>query len=234
MDEDNMDADEIRENEQTEDYDAEAEGELAVAHSDRLISDLMAKNNPWGYGKKGIEAKRAAMTMLSTKTGMYAKVPLVCKADACPYAETCKLLQYDLAPEGEYCPVETSQIEMRLVNYASDIDIDNASFTDRVLLNEIIDCDIMLERCKALMSKEGTPVLDMAIGVDQDGNAITQPAVSKSWEAYERISKKRNDAFQLLMLTRKDHKNDAEAQTKSLSEILAEADDIIDDDGLKK
>ena len=35
------------------------------------------------------------MTMLSTKTGMYARIPLVCKANSCPYAEKCQLLNYN-------------------------------------------------------------------------------------------------------------------------------------------
>lgn len=41
-------------------------------------------------------SKKATMTMLSTKTGMYAKILIICKADCCQYAETCPLLAYDL------------------------------------------------------------------------------------------------------------------------------------------
>ena len=199
------------------------EDDDAEARRKDLERTIMLQNNIWGYGQKGLEAKKAAMTMLSTKTGMYARIPLICKADNCPYADTCQLLPYDLAPEGEYCPRETAQIEMSSCGSATDVSIDNASYTDRVLLNEIIGYDIMLERCRALMAKEGTPVVDVVVGVTDNGDEIRQPAVSKALEAYERISKKRNEAYQLMMMTRKDNKDKQNSGEKSISENLATA-----------
>lgn len=173
-----------------------------------LNNAIKKMDNPWGLSPRAIDAKVAAMRMMSTKNGMYAKVPLICKAESCPYAESCMLLAYDMAPEGEYCATEIAQIEMRATGYSQDVDYDSASFTDKNLMSELVTLDIMLERCKALMSKEGTPVIDVAIGVDGDGNEVRQPTVSKSWEAYEKISKKRDNVYQLLMLTRKDKKKD--------------------------
>ena len=194
---------------------------------------LMTKNdNPWGLSPKAMESKKAAMTMLSTKNGMFAKVPLICKGKVCPYSQTCELLKYDMAPVGEYCPTELAQIDIRAMGYSSDIDINTASFTDKNLLSELITLDIMLERCKALLAKEGTPVLDMAIGADREGNEIVQPTVSKAWDAYERMSKKRDSVYQLLMMTRKDKvKNKEEEQTVSLADMMK---DIINMEDIKE
>ena len=86
------------------------------------------------------------MTMLSTKTGMYARIPLVCKANSCPYAEKCQLLNYNLAPLGELCPKETAEIELRYYEYSKEFDLDSASFTDKNLVSELINYDIMLDR----------------------------------------------------------------------------------------
>lgn len=189
----------------------------------KIFEERMKLENVWGYGLKGIEAKRAAMTMLSTKNGMYAKIPIVCKADSCPYAESCQILPTGLAPEGQYCPMETAEIEIRFAGYCNDFDIEKASFTDKNLISEIISCDIMLERCKALIAKEGVPVVDIVAGISERGEEYTQPEVSKYWEAYERISKKRNTDLQLMMATRRDKKdNDPGAKAKNISDILAE------------
>lgn len=192
-----------------------------VKKREKFEALILKNENPWGLSPKAMESKKAAMTMLSTKNGMFAKVPLICKGRACPYESTCELLKYDMAPVGEYCPTELAQIEIRAMGYSKDIDIDTASFTDKNLLSEIITLDIMMERCKSLMAKEGTPVLDMAIGADKEGNEIIQPMVTKSWEAYERMSKKRDSVYQLLMMTRKDKsKNKEETDTVSLADMM--------------
>lgn len=179
----------------------------------------------WGYGVEGVEAKKAAMAMLSTKNGMYARIPIICKADECPYSESCKLLSWNLTPLGEPCPIETSEIEIRFAEYCKDFDYDKTSFTDKNLMSEIISCDLMLERCKSLIAKEQVPVVDVVAGVSERGEEFTQPQVSKYWEAYERISKKRNTDFQLMMATRRDKKDQDNAdKAKNISEILAQVD----------
>lgn len=189
-------------------------------------------SNTWGYSNVGIEAKRAAMSMLATKTGMYARIPLMCKAESCPYADSCSLLPYNLAPIGEPCPVETAQIEIRFAGYEKDFNLDDASFTDKNLVAELINHDIMLERCKALITKEGVLVTDVVAGVSEHGEEFYRPEVSKHWEAYERIQKKRNEIYQLMMATRKDNKDKMDSGEDSITKAMADmfaADFVIEE-----
>lgn len=179
-------------------------------------------SNTWGYSNVGIEAKRAAMSMLATKTGMYARIPLMCKAESCPYSESCSLLPYNLAPIGEPCPIETAQIEIRYAGYEKDFNLDSASFTDKNLVAELINHDIMLERCKALITKEGVLVTDVVAGVSENGEEFYRPEVSKHWEAYERIQKKRNEIYNLMMATRRDNKDKEGSGEDSLTKAMAE------------
>lgn len=186
--------------------------------------------NVWGHSSLGLEAKKAAMTMLSTKHGMYAKIPLVCKAHECPYSDTCLILKYDLAPVGEPCAVETAEIEARYAGYSMDFDIETASFTDRALVSEIINLDIMIERCKALMAKEGVPIVDVVAGVDENGNVLMRPEVSKAVDAYEKFTKKRNEIYQLMVATRKDRKIDT-TEDLGIHTIIAQAIDADENGG---
>lgn len=187
-------------------------------------------SNVWGHSSLGLEAKKAAMTMLSTKHGMYARIPLVCKAEACPYSEQCLILKYDLAPMGEPCPVETAEIEARYSGYSIDFDIEGSSFTDRTIVSEIINLDIMIERCKALMSKEGVPVVDVVAGIDENGNVLMRPEVSKAVDAYEKFTRKRNELYQLMQATRKDKKVDT-TEDLGIQTIIANAIDAEQNGG---
>lgn len=186
-----------------------------------------AVTNMWGYSEKGLQAKQAAMAMLSTKNGMYARIPIVCKADECPYSESCALLPYDLAPQGECCPVEVAQIEQRCIEYYNNYDMDEGTFTDRCLVSEIVNADIMLERVKALMAKETVPVIDVIAGVSEQGDTYTRPEISRYFDIWDRLTRKRSELYSLMNGTRKDKKtgnNNGDENKKDLLTIINEAD----------
>lgn len=186
--------------------------------------ELMERNlsNIWGHSTLGLEAKKAAMSMLSTKNGMYARIPLVCKANSCPYADSCMLLKYDLAPMGEPCPKETAEIELRYGAYDKDFGLDEASFTDKNLVSELINYDIMLDRLRALLVKEEVLVVDQVAGIGENGEEFYQPTVSKTWEAYERVEKKRNNIYDLMLATRKSNKSNKEDDNQSFTQMISQ------------
>ena len=174
----------------------------------QAFNAMLETGNVWGHDKKGVQAIRAAMSMLSTKTGMYSRIPIYCKGESCPYDESCPLRRYGIEPHGQACPIEIAQIQKKYTAYARDFDLEteDASETDRSLVAEIIKMEIYMERCDALMSREQSPVQMTVAGVAEDGTPIQSPDVSKAVQAYERFSKKRNEDYSLLMATRRDKK----------------------------
>ena len=80
----------------TEDIDAvnklidAEEAQLALAEAEELQNKLdlfkESQANPWGYSPKGQVAKSAAMAMLSTKSGLYARIPITFKGHGFPYS----------------------------------------------------------------------------------------------------------------------------------------------------
>ena len=191
----------------------------AIAARERFEANI---GNVWGHSSLGLEAKSAAMSMLSTKTGLYAKVPITCKADTCPYANTCALLPYGLAPFGEKCPWETALIETRYAGYMQDYDLDSASFTDTTLVSELINIDVMLERTKALIAEQQTPITEVVAGMTESGEQYTRPEISKAYEIYERNLNRKEKILESMLGTRKSRKGQQE-QDSSLQEILASA-----------
>ena len=178
--------------------------------------------NIWGHSAVGSQAKQAAMTMLSTKSGLYAKIPITCKTDACPYAQSCALLPYGLAPLGEKCPWETAMIETRYAKYVEDYNLDESSFTDKTLISELVNIDIMLERTKALMSAEQVPITEVVAGMTESGEEYTRPEISKAYELYERNLNRKDKILESMLGTRKSRKGQAE-ETTSFSDLLSDA-----------
>ena len=130
-----------------------------VENRKRLEADLIAADNPWGYSPAGLESKSAAMAMLSTKSVLYSRIPITCKGGCCPYSDSCMLLKYDMAPEGEKCALETALIEKNLEGYKRDFDLDpSSSFVDFTYVKELINTDIMIERAQALLTQEGIAI----------------------------------------------------------------------------
>lgn len=185
----------------------------------------LQSDNPWNRSPLGLEAERASLSMMNTRHGLYARVPIFCKGRKCPYAQSCDLLEANLAPVGERCPVESSRIAQEYYGYADQFDIENATMTDKILMSEIISMDILAGRATALMAKEQTPVQDMIIGLSESGEPIMQPAVSKAFEAYDKISRRRNELLQLMNATRKDQSKIPKEETpvESIQEILVQA-----------
>lgn len=198
-----------------------SDAELVEYEEAKAKRELFERNlsNVWGYDAVGLEAKRAAMSMLSTKTGLYAKVPLTCKADTCPYAETCVLLDAGLATFGQKCPYETAMIETRYVGYEKDFDLDSSSFTDHTIIAELVNLDIQIERCKSLLAAQQIAIEEVVVGVSESGEALTKPEVSKAWELYERASNRRDKILDSMLGTRKSRKGTQE-QSNSIVDIL--------------
>lgn len=208
------------------------DAKLAAAEENyENFQKLLQSKNVWNHDKPGLIAVKASMQMLSLKTGIYARVPIYCKGDKCPYSNNCPIFINGLAPEGEACPVEVAQIERKFAMYAKDFELDgpDASPTDLALVEEVITMEIYMERCKSLMSTEISPIQMVAVGVTEDGAPVEQPQVSKAVEAYNMFSKKRNADFDLLMATRKNKKKDDKDEDRAdLFSIIEKAQQMPD------
>ena len=171
----------------------------------KAFEEMMEQcGNPWGYSEGALESKKAAMTMLSTKTGLYSRIPIICKGCNCPYGQTCGLLEFGLDTVGERCVLETTMIEQKLANYTQEFDLDESSYTDWTMVKELINAEIMIERCLALMSQEGCAITEEFIGTSEaTGTDYFRKEISKTQELYERNLKIKERILDTMMATRK-------------------------------
>ena len=80
----------------------------------------------------------------------------------------------------------------------------------------------MLERTKALLSKEEVPITDVVAGMTESGEMFTRPEISKAFELYERNLNRREKILDSMLGTRKSKKGQDSGE-KSFNDLLSEA-----------
>lgn len=190
------------------------EKDLPVIKSESIQS-LIPKQDAmpaeWKLSNTGMKAVNVAMAMAATKHGLYASIPMLCKADECPYAEVCPLITMDLAPKAERCPLEIARIIQKYEDYTRELHIDTekGNIIDLTLIKDLIDLDIQITRADNKLAIDGDFIQDNVVGISEHtGEAITTPAIHKAVEYKDKLLKKRHDVLQLLHSTRKDKAGD--------------------------
>jgi hypothetical protein len=153
---------------------------------------------------KSKEAMRLAGAMFSTKHGLFAAIPLVCKGEQCPYAKTCIAVYYDTAPTGERCPIEIMDIKNKFMALVQSLQLDENNMANTTLLKELIDSEIMIDRANKIIASTGDLIVDVVAVVSESGEAYTRPEIHKAVEIKDKYVKRKNEILQLLNSTPKD------------------------------
>jgi hypothetical protein len=161
----------------------------------------------WTQNPAAVQAIEVAKRLRNTKHGLYASVPIICKSHACPYRESCPLIPMDMAPHGEKCPIEIAAIEDLFERYCIDLKIDKddpRNTVDLLMVKELVDIDVALLRCDNKMAIDADFIIQNAVGMTEDGEAITKQELHPVVEYKEKLRASKNKTLQLLNSTRRD------------------------------
>lgn len=162
----------------------------------------------WKVSEKGMKALRQTMSSNEAKHGMYSSIPMLCRGEQCPYAEICPLVDTGEAPEGERCTLEISLILKKFEDYSDEFGIDEKNVVDMGLVKDLIDLDIQQFRAENRLAIEGDFIQDVVVAVNERGDEITNPQISKASEYKEKVMTKRHKILELMNSTRKDKAGD--------------------------
>jgi hypothetical protein len=161
----------------------------------------------WTQNPAAVQAIEIAKRLRNTKHGMYASVPIICKAEGCPYAESCELQQMGLAPFAEKCPMEIAAIEDLFQRYCTDMNInpeDPTQQVDAIMVKEVVDIDISMLRCDKKMAISADFIIDQVVGMSEEGEAISRQELHPLTEYKEKLRAQKFKTLNLLNSTRKD------------------------------
>jgi hypothetical protein len=163
------------------------------------------EEKPWlKLSDKSKEAIERYGKLHRTKHGLFANIPMVCKANECPYNGTCPAILEDMAPEGERCPIEISMIQKLFEDYTTELQIDASQIVNLSLVKNLIEAEITIARCDALLAMDPNIIQKVAVSITPQGKVVEKPEAHTALGIREKAIAAKNTALQLLNSTPKD------------------------------
>lgn len=151
-----------------------------------------------------------ASSKFKLKHGMFASVPIICRADQCPYFEVCTIDPVFRIP-GTRCAMEIGAIMSRYEMWCDHFDINlegstisKEDMTDASLVRDLVDNEIQMLRAENKIALSGDFIGQTLKEVDHKGKAYYEDAVTPAAEFKMALQDKRYKIMQLLNSTRKD------------------------------
>lgn len=186
----------------------------------------------WMKNPEAVEALNIARRLRKTTHGLYASVPIICKAEGCPYAESCELQQMGIAPYGEKCPIEIAAMEDLFSKYCKELGIDPMDETqtvDAMQVRDLVDTDIQILRCDHKLAIDADIIIENVIGVTEKKEPVTRKELHPVTEYKDKLINRRNKILQMLNATRKDKAGNVLQLKVDPSERAAEMMNVIND-----
>jgi hypothetical protein len=154
--------------------------------------------------------------------------PMECAGARCPFASRCPLVQmkgspdshvsHGKAPVGKQCLLEVTMLRDGIINLVREYDVEMNNFTEFNLVSEIAEIEVLQWRLNMLLSRpeNATLVIDQVVGVDQEGNPLTQQQVSPIFEQKQKLANRKTKLIKLMVGDRQEkYKKEAALKQKT-------------------
>lgn len=147
------------------------------------------------------EAKQVRNTMLHLSTGTTASMPVTC-TPACPWKARCVYEKLGKAPYGRQCLVELNIMKNAQMRYLEEYDVDPLNYTEWTMVNQLAEIEVMLWRINQNLvedPQEASGVVEQTVGIDNQGNAITQKQISQFYELQDKLYNRKDKLVKRLV-----------------------------------
>lgn len=180
--------------------DDEEESSTAVA----IITQIDSIELPaaWGQSAAAIDEVKKARVMMTTKHGMFANVPLVCKGAECPLSGVCTIPVRN-RPVSQRCPIEIGAIIELYDRYCTKLGVGPEDYFDQSQVKDLVDTEIKLLRANGYLAIDADFIQQVVAEVDRDGNVHTKPELHKATDYEHQLLARKRQILGDLMATRK-------------------------------
>ena len=167
------------------------------------------------------EALNIQRHLQKLSTGSSAMVPLYCAGEMCPFADRCVLVAMKKCQIGLQCYIESQLLNHWIMQYMSEYDVDPENFTETSYCNELAEIEVMLRRLNMSIARPQNAelVIDQSMGVDREGNPITQKQISPFMEQKEKLFNRKSKIIKLMVGDRQEkYKKEAALKVKQIDD----------------
>lgn len=184
----------------------------------RNVGDNAAMSNVWSLSGAVIQEINNASKMYASKHGMFASVPIICKAQDCQYYNTC-IVDKTNRRLGQRCPAEIGAIITRYEYWCGQFDIDTNNdliderkLVDASLVRDLVNIEIQMMRAENRLAMSGDFMARVLLDIDKKCKAYWGYDVSPESNFLLTLQDKKIKILNQLNATRKDK---AAEKTKS-------------------
>lgn len=196
-------------------------------NNNNQLPDLTDKNGAeittamWGISPAVIKEIGNMNRVYSSKHGMFASVPIICKGPDCAYKDVCMVSQAQRVV-GQRCPMEIAAILSRYeqwcmhfeINTSNDV-IDAKDLVDATLIKDLVNIEVQILRAENKIALNGDFMADTLLDIDKKCQPYFGKIVAPETEFLMTLQDRKIKILNQLNATRKDKAADKRKESAS-------------------
>ena len=196
-------------------------------NNDNTLPDLANKTGMeitttmWGVDPAVIKEIGNMNRVYTSKHGMFASVPIICKGPDCAYKDVCMVSQGQRTI-GHRCPMEIAAILSRYeqwcmhfeISTAQDV-IDSKDLVDATLIKDLVNIEVQMLRAENKIALNGDIMADTLLDIDKKCQPYYGKIVAPEVEFLMTLQDRKVKILNQLNATRKDKAADKRKESAS-------------------
>lgn len=196
-------------------------------NNNNTLPDLAGKNGAeittamWGIDPAVIKEIGNMNRVYSSKHGMFASVPIICRGNDCAYKDVCMVSPAQRVV-GHRCPMEIAAVLSRYEQWCAHFDInivqdaiDSKDLVDATLIKDLVNIEVQILRAENKIALNGDFMADTLLDIDKKCQPYFGKIVSAETEFLMTLQDKKIKILNQLNATRKDKAADKRKESAS-------------------
>lgn len=198
-------------------------------NNNNTLPDLTGKSNAevtaamWGMGVNSATIWEISNMnkIYSSKHGMFASVPIICRVDDCAYKDVCMVTPAQ-RKLGQRCPMEIAAILSRYEQWCAHFEINTSNdviaaedLVDATLIKDLVNIEVQILRAENKIALNGDFMADILLDIDKKCQPYFGKIVAPETEFLMTLQDKKIKILNQLNATRKDKAADKRKESAS-------------------